>query len=251
VGKPAPADVSAHVPVPGEAQLLMEAMTVGWRYRGGSREALHDVSLELSRARVTAVTGANGSGKSTLLALLGGLRHPSSGRVVASPALRRGLRKPSPSRWRSRDLAGRVGTVFQNPEHSFIRDTVADEVAVGVQLRASGSEVHDRTEQLLTRLRLDHVAGANPFTLSGGEQRRLSVAAALASRPDVLVLDEPTFGQDPVTWAELVSLVGGLRNDGAAVAMATHDRWFVAALAAEELALEDGTHRPATANTAP
>jgi energy-coupling factor transport system ATP-binding protein len=85
-------------------------------------------------------------------------------------------------------------------------------------------------EELLVRLRLERLARANPYTLSGGEQRRLSVAGVLAARPRVLVLDEPTFGQDARTWAELVALLQALVVSGTAVVAATHDAALVDAL---------------------
>src|SRR5688500_12172927 len=88
-----------------------------------------------------------------------------------------------------------------------------------------------RADELLERLRLTHLAGANPFTLSGGEKRRLSVATALATAPRMLVLDEPTFGQDRRTWSELLTLLAALRDDGRAVCFVTHDRVFAHALA--------------------
>ena len=88
-----------------------------------------------------------------------------------------------------------------------------------------------RADELLERLRLTHLAAANPFTLSGGEKRRLSVASALATAPALLVLDEPTFGQDRRTWGELVQLLAALRDAGRGIAFATHDRAFVNALA--------------------
>jgi energy-coupling factor transport system ATP-binding protein len=90
---------------------------------------------------------------------------------------------------------------------------------------------------LLERLHLDRLAGANPYTLSGGEQRRLSVATALATAPRLLVLDEPTFGQDRRTWIELLDLLAGLRDDGHGVVAVTHDSDFVAALADRSLTL--------------
>jgi energy-coupling factor transport system ATP-binding protein len=80
-------------------------------------------------------------------------------------------------------------------------------------------------------LRREKLAGANPYTLSGGEARRLSVATALATAPRLLVLDEPTFGQDRRTWVELVDLLAGLRDAGHGVVAVTHDNDFVAALA--------------------
>jgi energy-coupling factor transport system ATP-binding protein len=92
----------------------------------------------------------------------------------------------------------------------------------------------------MDRLHLSHLAAANPFTLSGGEKRRLSVATALATAPRVLVLDEPTFGQDRRTWIELLELVAAQRADGTAVCFASHDRPFVDALADRVVALNAG-----------
>ncbi len=90
--------------------------------------------------------------------------------------------------------------------------------------------VKSRVDELLERLRLDRLAGANPYTLSGGEARRLSVATALATAPRLLICDEPTFGQDRRTWQELVDLFADLRDDGHAIVSVTHDPEFVAAL---------------------
>ncbi|MGO1957540.1 ATP-binding cassette domain-containing protein, partial [Microbacterium sp.] len=93
-------------------------------------------------------------------------------------------------------------------------------------------------EPLLDRLRLRHLQDANPFTLSGGEKRRLTVAAALATRPKALVLDEPTFGQDARTWRELVAMLAALRDEGTALVLVTHDEPLVAALADDVLRLD-------------
>jgi energy-coupling factor transport system ATP-binding protein len=139
--------------------------------------------------------------------------------------------------------------VFQEPEHQFVAATVADELAVGPRRAGVGAgETAQRVEELLGRLRLDTLARANPFTLSGGEQRRLSVAAVLATRPDVLVLDEPTFGQDPRTWAELVRLLDELVARGTAVVAVTHDDRLVDALADGVLRL--GRSHPAEVGAA-
>src|SRR5690606_32259756 len=92
-------------------------------------------------------------------------------------------------------------------------------------------ETDRRVDELLERLRLDKLAAANPFTLSGGEKRRLSVATVLATRPRVLVLDEPTFGQDARTWSELVHLLAELADSGSAVVAASHDLLLVDTLA--------------------
>src|SRR5262249_21146780 len=152
------------------------------------------------------VQGNNGSGKTTLALVLGGLLRPASG-TVAAPGF------GDPYRWRAAELAGRIGSVFQNPEHQFVTGPVWDELALGPgRAGASRGSVQSTVDDLLARLRLDRLALANPYTLSGGEQRRLSVATALATAPRLLVLDEPTFGQDRRTWTELVDLLGKLRD---------------------------------------
>src|SRR5690606_8717730 len=104
-------------------------------------------------------------------------------------------------------------------------------------LRLPAEEVTRRVDALLQRLRLDTLAAANPYTLSGGEKRRLSVGTVLASRPRVLVLDEPTFGQDSRTWRELVTLLAELVDTGSAVVAASHDQLFVETLSDREVRL--------------
>src|SRR6185436_13584989 len=131
----------------------------------------------------------------------------------------------------ARRLVTHVGTVFQDPEHQFVTGRVDEELMVG-PLRAGryAPDARRMAMDLLERLRLSHLAAANPFTLSGGEQRRLSVATALATAPPLLVLDEPTFGQDRRTYRELVDLLAGLRDEGRGIAVVTHDPDLVEAL---------------------
>jgi energy-coupling factor transport system ATP-binding protein len=143
-----------------------------------------------------------------------------------------------PHRWRATTLARRIGSVFQNPEHQFVTGRVCDELALGPRQAGTRPEsVRSTVDDLLARLRLDRLALANPYTLSGGEQRRLSVATALATAPRLLVLDEPTFGQDRRTWTELVDLLAKLRDDGCGLVTVTHDADFVAALADRSVTL--------------
>lgn len=196
------------------------------------------IDLTVEAGRALAVTGANGSGKSTLALTLAGLLVPAGGELGASARLA-GDAGASPARWKSRELLTRIGTVFQEPEHQFLAATVREELAIGP--RAAGidsAETALRVDELLTRLRLDHLAQANPFTLSGGEKRRLSVATVLATRPSLLVLDEPTFGQDSRTWREIAALLAGLLDEGTAVVAVTHDSDFVSVIADDELRLD-------------
>ena len=221
--------------------LLLTADHVTLRHSGSTAPALADLSLSVAGGTATALTGANGSGKSTAALLLGGLARPSAGHVLASPDLCAGVRENRPHRWPSRVLARRIGTVFQNPEHAFVARTVAEELAAGPRARrGTDSQVDGLVDELLDRTHLRPLAAANPFTLSGGQQRRLSVAAALATRPRLLVLDEPTFGQDPTTWLELVELLREQCDAGAGLVFATHDEPFVAALADSRIRLVAG-----------
>ncbi|WP_431277326.1 ABC transporter ATP-binding protein [Leifsonia poae] len=191
------------------------------------------IDLAISEGSAVALTGPNGVGKSTLALTVGGLLPPLGGTLRAEKALAGGA-ADEPSSWRSRELLTRIGNVFQNPEHQFVASTVRDELAVGPRaLHEEQGEIDRRVDELLERLDLGALADANPFTLSGGQKRRLSVATALATRPRMLVLDEPTFGQDALTWASLVSMIGELRAEGHSIVASTHDAEFVAAIGAE------------------
>ncbi|WP_138735051.1 ABC transporter ATP-binding protein [Modestobacter excelsi] len=237
--RPAPLRLPQRHPHPPGEQLLA-AVGAGYTHRGGDRPALAPTDVALRAGRTLAVTGPNGTGKSTLALLLAGLRAPTVGQVVAGSALTAGLRHPDrpPARWRAGELARRIGTVFQQPEHQFLTGRVRDELSLGpLRSGAGAAEAHATAEALLDRLGLTPLADANPFTLSGGQQRRLSVATALATRPRVLVLDEPTFGQDRKTWAELVALLAEQQDDERALCLVTHDAAVVAALADDVLTL--------------
>jgi energy-coupling factor transport system ATP-binding protein len=181
------------------------------------------LDLTVPRGAATAITGPNGAGKSTLALTLAGLLPEAAGEVVAAPELagRSGRR---PSRWTSRELLTRIGTVFQEPEHQFLASSVRDELAIGPRSRGVDAAAVDViVDELLERLHLAPLAAANPFTLSGGQKRRLSVATVLADAPPVIVLDEPTFGQDRRGWIELVQLLQSEIAAGTTVVAVTHD----------------------------
>lgn len=207
------------IPVGDSAMAALEARDLSVGY---SHVVRAGIDISIPEGAATCITGANGAGKSTLSLTLGGLLKPLSGQVIASRAVREGARGrrrkadlSCPYSWDSRSLAARVGSVFQTPERQFVRSTVRGEVG---------------SDELLERLRLAHLADANPFTLSGGEKRRLSVATVLSATPKVVLLDEPTFGQDRRTFTELIGLLRGLVNDGTTVVSVTHDPLVVASL---------------------
>ena len=220
----------------GDTLLTARDLTVARTRRGPA--AVHEVGLEVRAGDALSVTGAKGAGKSTAALTLGGLLRPRSGTLEASAELA-GSADSNPFRWRSTQLVQRIGTVFQEPEHQFLTSTVAEELEFG-PLRVGGEVDRARISEVAERLRLTQLLKANPFTLSGGEKRRLSVATMLATAPRILILDEPTFGQDAGTWAELVTLLRDLVHDGTAVLSVTHDADFIAALGGAELRIADG-----------
>ncbi|WP_181156620.1 ABC transporter ATP-binding protein [Microbacterium sp. MYb66] len=212
---------------PGETLLSARGLAVA-RVKG--HPVATGIDLDVRAGEALAITGPNGAGKSTLGLTLAGLLPPASGVVTASADLADGA-DAAPIRWASRDLLTRIGMVFQEPEHQLLAKTVRDELAVGPRALGMGEdEIAACSEELLARLRLAPLAAANPYTLSGGEKRRLTVAAAIATRPRVLVLDEPTFGQDARTWAELVAMLAALRDEGSAIVTITHDHEVARAL---------------------
>ena len=200
------------------------------------------VSLQAHEGQIIALVGANGSGKTATALTLAGLLEPQEGMLSATEELRGTLSSDHPFKWRSRDLLSRIGYVFQSPEHQFVSSRVLDELMLG--LTASGVSQHTagaQAHELAVRLGLDQLLEAHPFTLSGGQQRRLSVATVLATAPKVLILDEPTFGQDSRTWRQLVDLLGELSEQGHCVVVITHDRELVR-VAADSIVEVGGVH---------
>lgn len=239
------ADVELPVlPVAAASDPLVEPAlsATGLAIARGSREVVQSgLDVHVPRGSATLITGPNGVGKSTLALTLAGLIPEHTGEVVAASSLAgRGGRRPI--RWTSRELLTRIGTVFQEPEHQFLTQTLRDELAVGPKALGWDAERTDAVvDRLLERLHLSHLALANPFTLSGGQKRRLSVATVLAASPEVIVLDEPTFGQDRRGWIELVALLQEEIASGTSVVAVTHDEGVIHHLGGHRIVLEPVT----------
>ncbi len=202
--------------------------------------ALRGVDASLHSGRTLALTGISGAGKSTLVAVLAGLQRPTAGDVRAHPELatRRGR---APWRWRSADLAARLAWVAQLPEQAVATRTVADEVLCAARACGrDGDRAETRAHGLLNVLGLEDLGSVSPYHLSGGEQRRLMVAAALAHGPLGILLDEPTVGQDRGTWGAVVGIMVAARSAGASVVISSHDAVAVDATADTTLTLDQG-----------
>jgi energy-coupling factor transporter ATP-binding protein EcfA2 len=190
---------------------------------------VRDVTLDAAAGERIALVGPNASGKSTLGRLLVGLLPPGRGTVRLAGA--------DPSRMPAATLARHAGYVFQEPERQFLAQTVDEEVGLGLTADEQG-----RVDDLMGRLGLplDRFGARSPYRLSGGEQRRLSLACVLIRRPEVLILDEPTFGQDRLGYEGLLGILEEHLKAGACLLAATHDERFVRDVARRVITLDDG-----------
>jgi energy-coupling factor transport system ATP-binding protein len=219
---------------------LSVTLRAGLIDRRASHAALTGVDAELHGGGRLALTGISGAGKSTLIGALGGVIRPTAGRVEASAGLAPDGRR-EPWQWTSRELAARLAWAPQAAERGVVSQTVREEVrASGRAIGTPRSWLDARADGLLERLGLAHLSAASPYHLSGGEQRRLMLAAALAHGPTGVLLDEPTVGQDRNTWAAVVGALASASAAGAAVALATHDELAVGSLDADLIELDGG-----------
>lgn len=212
---------------------ILAAEQVSYRYTPDGPPALAEVDLDVRPGEFLALAGANAAGKTTLALLLAGALQPTTGRVLLDG---RDLHTVP-----ERDVRHRLAYVFQYPEHQFVTGTVQSELLFG--LRARGVPPATAAEQAMTaleRIGLADLAAAHPLSLSHGQKRRLSVATALVTEPDVLLLDEPTFGQDRRYTDELLALLTDLHRSGTTVVVITHDMTLVAEHATRVVALASG-----------
>jgi len=204
----------------------------GYRYPGGV-QALDGVSLAIGPGEIVGIAGTNGAGKSTLARLLDGLLLPATGTVTVEG---RDTRRVPVS-----ELARTVGLVFQHPRTQLFARTVADELAFGPRnLGLAPGEIGERVACAAARLGIEGVLADSPFSLPGPVRRLVAIASVLAMRPRVLVLDEPTAGQDHVTSERVADLVAGLAADGIGLVCISHDMRFLASTATRLVAMADG-----------
>jgi energy-coupling factor transporter ATP-binding protein EcfA2 len=201
-------------PAPGDA--VLEVRNVSYRVAG--REILRDLSFDVLRGERLVIFGENGCGKTTLLRVLARLAKPTTGEVTQRIAPSLG-QKASPQWFK------RVGYVYQNPNYQLFMPTVLEEIAYQAENEAEAR----RYAELFG---LSELLGRHPHSLSEGQKRKLSVAAVCAMRPDVLLLDEPTVGQDGASLERMAKVIGSMnRERGVTIVTVTHDHRFAAAIA--------------------
>lgn len=223
--RPRPADVGSVVP-------LVDLQDVTFRYPGAARPAVAGVTLAVRPGEVVGFVGPNGGGKTTLGRLVNGLLRPQRGRVVVD-----GL---DTAGYPVRTLARHVASVFQEPAHQLFAPTVAEELSLGPRaLGVAEAQVGERVRELAGLLGLEDVLGRHPLRLGRAERKVVALAAVLAMRPRVLILDEPTTGHDS-RLAELVAdRIRASAGDGTAVLVASHDMSLLAGVA-DRLVVMDG-----------
>ena len=214
---------------------------VYYTYQEGSPfegQALSDISLEIKDRSYTAIVGHTGSGKSTLLQLLNGLLCPTQGEIQFDDFF---LDRESDQK-KMKHLRKKVGLVFQFPESQLFAETVLADVAFGPQnFGVSRERAEEIAKDKLAVVGLnDAIYNKSPFELSGGQMRRVAIAGILAIEPEILVLDEPTAGLDPVGRKELMALFETLHKNGMTIVLVTHTMDDVANFADTVYVLKGG-----------
>jgi len=201
---------------------LIEVKNVYFTYPTEPKvEALKGVSLSIRNGEFVAIMGQNGAGKTTLVKQFNGLLKPSKGEILIDSVNTRDISVAQ--------LARKVGFVFQNPDHQLFSETVEDEVAFA--LRNFGFDettLEKRVTWALNLLDLAEYRKTSPFMLSGGERKRVALASVLAWDPKIVILDEPTIGQDHRQKENLRQFIVQLNAQGKTVVVVTHDVEFVA-----------------------
>jgi energy-coupling factor transport system ATP-binding protein len=214
---------------------------LGYSYLAGTpweRRALEDVNLKIPRGSISAIVGPTGSGKTTLALHLNALLSPTHGKVfidgedLSSPEL--DLRK----------VRRKVGMVFQYPEHQVFEETVFDEVAFGLRnMGLEAGEISLRVQEALEGVDLSFLTlkDRSPFTLSGGEMRRVALAGVLAMKPDILVMDEPTAGLDGAGREKMLLKIRSVsRLENITVVLVSHGMEEIASLVDRVFILDGG-----------
>src|SRR4030065_2513664 len=205
---------------------------VHFTYPGGV-EALRGVSLTVKDGEFVAIMGQNGAGKTTLVKHFNGLLKPSKGTVLID-----GVETTKTS---IAKLSRTVGFVFQNPDHQLFSETVEEEIAFALKNFGFEKEtIEDRISWALNLLGLTQYRKTSPFMLSGGERKRVALASVLAWDPEILILDEPTIGQDYQQKENLRQFIIQMQTQGKTVVIVTHDVEFVAECNPRVLLMKEG-----------
>ncbi len=212
---------------------IIQVDNLNYIYQPHNVHAVMNVSFSVPRGEFMAIIGQNGSGKTTVLKNLLGLLRPTSGRVTVA-----GL---NTSRAAVADMARHVGFVLQNPDQQLFAETVEEEIAFGPRnLGLSENEVRERVEEVLSIVDLQELRNEFPPALSKGERAKVVIASALALDPQIIVLDEPTTGQDYKGCHQIMQIARALNQTGHTVVFVTHHMALVAEYARRVIVMRGG-----------
>ena len=207
-----------------EMVMLAKIKNLHFSYKE-KNEILHGVNLEINQGEIIALMGTNGAGKSTLLQQLVGILHPNHGKIEFDQTL----------------VKGDIGFVMQNPDFMLFNRTVKDEILFGVRQLKSGIDNEDCIyQELVDKLSLEGIENAFPLSLSRGQRLRVAIAAVLSTRPKLLLLDEPTTGQDIAKIDDILTILKEYTAAGGTVIFCTHDTEIAAAFAKRILIMQEG-----------
>jgi energy-coupling factor transport system ATP-binding protein len=200
--------------------------------------ALDDISFSVGKGEFVGIIGHTGSGKSTLIQHLNGILKPTSGTISVGGVdiTAKGIKMT--------DIRRKVGLVFQYPEYQLFEETVYKDVSFGPKnLGLTEDEISERVREsiALVGLDFDEISERSPFELSGGQKRRVAIAGVIAMRPEVLILDEPTAGLDPMAHAHILSMISEIRRTtGATIILVSHNMGDIAEMADKVLVIDTG-----------
>ncbi|WP_342430811.1 energy-coupling factor transporter ATPase [Neobacillus sp. FSL H8-0543] len=196
----------------------IRAKNIYFRYDRTNEFILKELNFSLGKGEFYALLGGNGSGKTTLLKSIAGLLTPENGKIFYN-------QKPYKS-WKKGELTKKIGYLPQNPKLFFLQDTVEKELQA--TLKQWGIPNGGLVDELLSQLGISHILKSHPYDLSGGEVQKAALACLLVRKPEILLLDEPTKGLDPLSKENLAFILRKLNEEGVTILMSTHDVEFAA-----------------------
>jgi energy-coupling factor transport system ATP-binding protein len=215
-----------------KGESIISLKDVSYSYPDGTA-ALRDVNLEFARGEFAAIIGQNGSGKTTLLKHIVGLLRPTVGEVR--------IFGKKTSEMSIKEIATKVGYVYQNPDHQLFCQTVYEECAYGLRnLGLSEPEIRRRVSEILGRVGLQGLEKVDTFLLGKGQRQRLAIASTLVMNPEVIIVDEPTTGQDMSQSTSIMELLASLHREGRTVLIVTHNMRLVAEYAERVVVMQAG-----------
>lgn len=196
-------------------ETVLDVQNLSYSYDEG-KNVIDNVNFSLYKGEIAALVGHNGAGKSTLSKLLIGFIKASKGEIL--------LKEQNIYNMNVKEIGDHMGLVFQNPEHQFIKMTVEKELSLSLEVRGNSEDVvKEKTDNYLKEFNLINNRESNPFTLSQGQKRRLSTASMMINGQPILILDEPTYGQDRENLIKLIDLLYQINKSGTSILIITHD----------------------------